>query len=251
MTGPSTVPTEPVPPSVDHTRQELESMDTKVNGWGLGPHMDAEGRPVDAVRAQEKYGGYDAYYIGPVTDQIYLTFDEGYENGYTAKILDVLKAKDVKAVFFVTMPYVKNEPGLVRRMIDEGHVVGNHSVNHKSMPTLSVDKMIEEVMDLHEYVLEHFDYKMTLFRPPMGEFSQQSLAVLQNLGYKTVAWSFAYYDYAVNDQPDHDVAYEKIVDTAHKGAIYLLHAVSETNTAVLGDVIDELRRQGYELALFQ
>jgi peptidoglycan-N-acetylmuramic acid deacetylase len=226
-------------------------MDTKVNGWGLGPYTDADGRPIDAVKAQNKYGKYDAYYIMPNSNTIYLTFDEGYENGYTGQILDTLKEKGVKAVFFVTMSYVKSEPKLVQRMIDEGHVVGNHSVKHKSMPTLSIDRMVKEVMDLHDYMLEHFGYEMNLFRPPMGEFSQQSLAVLQNLGYKTVEWSFAYYDYDPENQPTHEKAYNKIVDAAHGGALYLLHAVSEANTAVLGDVIDEFRNQGYDFALVQ
>lgn len=247
-------PEPPVPPTPDvepgrYTRDELESMNTKVNGWGLGPHTDAEGRPIDATRAQDKYGKYDAYYIMPSDGKIYLTFDEGYENGYTGKILDVLKEKNVKAVFFITMPYAKSEPELVQRMIDEGHVVGNHSVKHKSMPTLSIDKQIEEVMDLHEYVKEHFGYEMTLFRPPMGEFSEQSLAVLQNLGYKTIAWSFAYYDYDPANQPNPQKAFDKVVGAAHSGGIFLLHAVSETNTNILGDVIDAFRNQNFELAL--
>lgn len=242
---------EPVPGTLQgiYTRRELEAMDTKVNGWGLGPNTDDQNRPVDAIRAQEKYGQYEAYFIVPADGKIYLTFDEGYENGYTSQILDVLKEKDAKAVFFVTMQYVKEEPELIQRMIDEGHVVGNHSVRHKSMPTLDLDTMMAEVTDLHEYVLEHFGYEMYLFRPPMGEYSEQSLAVLQELGYKTVQWSFAHYDYAVDDQPDPDKTYDKIVNAAHSGAIYLLHAVSKTNTEVLGDVIDAFRDQGYELAL--
>lgn len=234
-----------------YTRAELEAMDTKVNGWGLGPYTDDENRPYDATKAQEKYGEYDTYFIAPSDGKIYLTFDEGYENGYTAQILDTLKEKNVKAVFFITMQYAKNSPELVQRIIDEGHVVGNHSVRHKSMPTLTIDEMVDEVMDLHEYVLEHFGYEMFLFRPPTGEYSQQSLAVVQNLGYKTVEWSFAHYDYAVDDQPDHQKAYDKIVNAAHSGAIYLLHAVSETNTAILGDVIDAFRDQGFELALME
>lgn len=249
-------PTEPEPtvpernPGDIYSRAELEAMDTKVNGWGLGPHTDSEKRPVDAVKAQDKYGKYDAYYIGPSDGKIYLTFDEGYENGYTSRILDVLKEKNVKAVFFITMPYAKSQPELVQRMIDEGHIVGNHTVKHKSMPTLSIDTMIDEVMGLHDYVKEHFGYEMTLFRPPMGEYSQQSLAVLQNLGYKTVEWSFAYFDYDPDNQPDPAKALTKVTGAAHSGGIFLLHAVSKTNTDILGDVIDEFRRQGYELALF-
>lgn len=249
-------PTEPTPtvpernPGDIYSRAELEAMGTKVNGWGLGPHTDDEKRPIDATKAQDKYGKYDAYYIAPSDGKIYLTFDEGYENGYTSRILDVLKEKDVKAVFFITMPYAKSEPELVQRMIDEGHIVGNHSVKHKSMPTLSIDTMIDEVMGLHDYVKEHFGYEMNLFRPPMGEFSEQSLAVLQNLGYKTVAWSFAYFDYDPAKQPDPDKAFDKVTGAAHSGGIFLLHAVSKTNTDILGDVIDEFRRQGFELGLF-
>ena len=136
-------------------------------------------------------------------------------------------------------------------MIDEGHTVGSHSVSHKSMPTLQIEEMIDEVMVLHDYVLEHFDYEMKLFRPPMGEYSKQSLAVLQNLGYKTVEWSFAYVDYDTENQPDPDKAYEKVVGAAHGGGIFLLHAVSKTNAEILGDVIEEFRRQGYTLELFE
>ncbi len=258
-TAPETKPTEPTPteptlpddPNALYTRAELEAMSTKVNGWGLGPSKGENNRPVDGINAQKKYGKYDAYFIGPDNGEVYLTFDEGYENGYTSKILDVLKEKDVKAVFFVTKPYCKSHPELVQRMIDEGHVVGNHSVNHKSMPKLSIDEMEDEVMGLHEYVLEKFGYEMTLFRPPMGEFSEQSLAVLQNLGYKTVNWSFAYYDYDPDNQPANDKAFDKVMDWAHSGALYLLHAVSKTNTEILGDVIDALRAEGYKLELFQ
>lgn len=256
-TEPTTKPTEPRPTVPDYdvgegsfSRAELEAMDTTKHGYGQGVHVDDANRPHGAMNEQKKYGEYDAYFIAPDDGNIYLTFDEGYENGYTAKILDVLKAKDVKAVFFVTMDYCESEPELVQRMIDEGHAVGNHSVNHKSMPTLSVDKMVEEVMVLHDYVKEHFGYEMHLFRPPMGEYSQQSLAVLQNLGYKTVEWSFAYYDYDPEDQPEYQKAYDRVVGAAHSGAIYLLHAVSKTNTDILGDVIDEFRRQGFNLVLF-
>lgn len=254
QTEPS-VPTEPTGSSGTnqgiYTKAELEAMDRKVNGWGLGPYTDEANRPVDAVRAQEKYGDRGAYYILPDDGKIYLTFDEGYENGYTAQILDVLKEKDVKAVFFITMQYAKDEPELVQRMIDEGHVVGNHSVRHKSMPTLSVDEMTQEVLGLHEYILQNFGYQMTLFRPPMGEYSEQSLSVLQNLGYKSVMWSFAHYDYDPEKQPEHQAAHDKILAAAHGGAIYLLHAVSKTNTEILGDVIDAFRAEGYELALMK
>lgn len=230
--------------------EDLQGMDTTKKGYGPGTQVDGDNRPLGAVTLQEWYGEYDAYFIAPDNGDLYLTFDEGYENGYTTQILDVLKEKNVKAVFFVTLNYCKKNPALIQRMIDEGHAVGNHSVSHLSMPTLSVEKMIDEVMVLHDYVVENFGYEMHLFRPPMGEYSKQSLAVLQYLGYKTVEWSFAYADYDPENQMDPDKAYAKVVGAAHGGGIFLLHAVSKTNTEILGDVIDELRRQGYNLALF-
>lgn len=230
-----------------YTRAQLEALSNKSMGYGSGTQVDAKNRPVNAVNMQNKYGKYDAYFIAPETNDVYLTFDLGYEyNNLTAKILDVLKAKQVKAVFFVTRSYCSNKwhdnTALVRRIIDEGHVLANHSVNHPVMPTLTIDKMKSEIMDLHNYIKEKFGYEMTLFRPPTGAFSERSLAVAQSLGYKTVNWSFAYYDYDTGKQPDKTYAYNHIVKSAHKGAIYLLHGVSETNAAVLGDVIDTLKK---------
>ena len=178
---------------------------------------------------------------------MYLTFDEGYENGYTAKILDTLKAKKCSAVFFVTMPNVKQNPDLVRRMIDEGHIVGNHSVNHKSMPTLSTETAAQEIIGLHNYVKENFGYEMTLFRPPMGEWSTRTLEIANRLHYKTILWSYAYLDYDVNNQMGVDKAFPKVTGSAHNGAVYLLHAVSKDNAEMLGDVIDAFRADGYTL----
>lgn len=250
---PQTEPETPTDPSGSgdiYTMAELESMSTKKTGYGPGTQVDDKNRPVGSVSLQKKLGKYEAYFIAPDDGNLYLTFDEGYENGYTASILDTLKEKNVKAVFFVTKAYCKSHPELVQRMVDEGHAVGNHSVSHLSMPTLSVEKMVEEVMGLHEYVKEHFGYEMHLFRPPMGEYSEQSLAVLHNLGYKTVEWSFAYYDYDTANQMDPAKAYDKVMDAAHSGGIFLLHAVSKTNTEILGDVIDGFREKGLNLELF-
>ena len=191
---------------------------------------------------------YDAYYVGDTENKIiYLTFDEGYENGYTAKILDTLKEKKCSAVFFVTMPYVKQNSELVRRMIDEGHIVGNHSVNHKSMPTLSTEEAAQEIIGLHNYVKENFGYEMTLFRPPMGEWSTRTLEIANRLHYKTILWSYAYLDYDVNNQMGVDKAFPKVTGAAHNGAVYLLHAVSKDNAQMLGDVIDAFRADGYTL----
>ena len=225
----------------------LDGLDTTVQSWGLGSHTDADNRPNDAVSAQQKYGDYHALFIGENTKTIYLTFDEGYEYGYTESILDTLKEKGVHAVFFVTEPYAKAEPALVQRMIDEGHVVGNHSVTHPSagIPSLTVEQQQEEVMGNHQYIKDTFGYEMKLFRYPAGKFSEQSLAVVNNCGYESVFWSFAYLDYDVDNQPDQAESLQKMKNKMHPGAIYLLHAESATNAAVLGDLIDAAQTQGY------
>ena len=230
--------------------QVLKTIDNTSRGWGQGTNFDEKNRPKGALNAQNTYGDYDALYIAEENPAIYLTIDEGYENGYTAKILDVLKEKNCPAVFFVTMDYVKQNPDLIRRMIKEGHVVGNHSVTHPSagLPSQSIDIQAEELMALHRYVKETFDYDMYLFRYPAGIHSNQSLALVQQLGYKSVFWSFAYRDWITDDQPDPAAALHQVTNRLHPGAIYLLHAVSSTNTQIMGDFIDHARAQGYTFA---
>ena len=226
--------------------------DKKKIGWGSGGPTDKEGRPDGAVVYQKKYGPYGADFIKTTDEKkIYLTFDEGYENGFTSRILDILKEKQVPATFFVTMPYAKSQPDLVQRMIEEGHTVGNHSVNHPSFPDTDPEQCRHEVMDLHEYVKKQYGYEMSLFRFPMGEFSTADLQLLHELGYTSVFWSFAHRDWDVNNQPDSAETLTKAVSKAHPGAIYLLHAVSETNTNILPQLIDDLRAQGYTFVSYQ
>lgn len=230
---------------------EIENLDNTKQGWGQGTNKNKDNQPVDAINFQKRYGKYNAFFIRDLDKKnIYLTFDEGYENGYTAPILDVLKDKGVSAVFFVTMPYVKSNPDLINRMIDEGHIVGNHSVKHRSFPTISVEEGKDEVEGLHNYMKENYDYDMSLFRFPCGEFSERSLELLNKLGYKSVFWSYAYADWDPNKQMDPAQAKEKVLSAAHNGAIYLLHAVSKTNSEILSDVIDGLRNQGYNISKF-
>lgn len=224
---------------------DLSKLSGKKNGWGQGTQVDENNRPTSCTQFQEKYGQYDAVFIKENNQDVYLTFDEGYENGFTAKILDVLKEKKAPAVFFVTYDYVKRNPDLIKRMIAEGHVVGNHSYNHPSMPSVSLEKAAEEITKLHEYVKENFGYTMTLFRPPMGEYSEQTLALTKELGYQTVFWSFAYKDWDPKNQPEEEKSLQKTVDACHGGAVYLLHAVSETNTNILGRFIDGVREKGF------
>ncbi len=230
---------------------DLSTLDGTKQGWGQGVQLDDQNRPISALQFQEKYGKYDAYFIGDDQKVIYLTFDEGYENGYTATILDTLREKNVPAVFFVTMDYVEKEPDLVQRMIDEGHAVGNHSDKHVSYPTVSTERCEQETMNLHNYINEKFNYQMTLFRPPMGEFSERVLAQTQQLGYKTMLWSYAYKDWDPDNQMEPAKALEKLNGALHNGAIYLLHAVGKTNSDILGYFIDYARSQGYEFELFQ
>lgn len=235
----------------EYTRAELEALDNTKNGYGQGLAVDENNRPWGAINAQNAYGDYGAAFIAPPDgDCIYLTFDLGYENGYTGKILNILAEKGVHAVFFATMSYCRQSPEIVERIINEGHTLGNHSVNHLSMPSLSVDDMAAEITGMHEYIKNTYGYEMHLFRPPMGEYSYRSLAVAQSLGYKTVNWSFAYYDYDTSNQPEYNAALERVTGAAHSGAIYLLHAVSKTNTEILGEAIDIFRSKGYTLTAF-
>lgn len=243
---------EPSAPALQTDLGSLSNLPTKAQGWGQGVEVNEKNQPTGSIMFQEKYGKYNTYYIAPETgNKIYLTFDEGYENGYTSQILDVLKEKKCSAVFFVTYDYVSKNADLVQRMIDEGHVVGNHSYTHPHFPETPLQKAQEDVVKLHDYVKENFGYTMTLFRFPYGEFSEQMLGLMDALGYKTLFWSWAYKDWDVDNQPETSAALEKICKGEHPGAIYLLHAVSKTNTAILGDVIDHMRDNGYEVAKFE
>ena len=258
--APTTVPPTTVPVNYSemigslYTRGQLMAMENTNKGYGCGTITPGQ-RPSLPVNCQEAYGQYAGNFIGPDDNRVYLTFDCGYEHTVDGKrvtemILDVLKEKDVQAVFFVTDYYCRQSPDLIRRMIDEGHSVGNHTSNHPSMPNQSIDTMVRETMSLHQLVQDTFGYTMNLFRTPKGEFSTRSLAVTQSLGYKSVHWSFAYADWNTSSQPSYDAALNNVVSSAHNGCIYLLHAVSLTNAQILGEAIDQIRDNGYVFALF-
>ncbi len=192
---------------------------------------------------------YDGYYVGDTNSKvIYLTFDEGYENGNTPKILDTLKEENVPAAFFVVKPYIKQEPEIVKRMVEEGHLVCNHSSHHPSMASIKNNEKFKlefsEVEDEYKSLIGEDMPKF--FRPPMGKYSKNSLRQTKELGYKTIFWSFAYKDWLVDNQPEETSAIKKIVSGAHPGCIMLLHSVSNTNAKILKDVIKELKAQGYE-----
>ena len=236
------------------TVTDYNDKDNEITSWFYMPN-DTHTTPDINPKLTYDLSNYNAIYNGPInesTKTLYLTFDEGYENGYTSKILDVLKEKNVKAVFFVTSYYLEKNPDLVKRMVDEGHIVGNHSKTHSSMPTLTYDmnKFKEEFSDVESKYKEITGLDMKkFFRPPMGYYSEKSLAMTNDLGYKTVFWSFAYDDWDPEKQPEVNYAKNKILDNLHNGSILLLHAVSKTNTEILGDVIDSARDAGYEFKL--
>lgn len=225
---------------------DISKLNTKKCGYGQGLRLDKDNRPYGALDFNSAFSKYDSYAIKEDDKKIvYLTFDQGYENGYTSKILDALKEKNVKATFFVLTDYVKRNPELIKRMIDEGHTIGNHSVHHYSMPTLDINTSRKEITELHDYMQNEYNYTMYLFRPPMGEYSEQSLAVTQSCGYKTVLWSYAYADWDTKKQMEPSVALDKVSKAAHPGCIYLLHSVSATNASILGNLIDNLKAEGY------
>ncbi|MEQ2711743.1 polysaccharide deacetylase family protein [Anaerostipes amylophilus] len=192
---------------------------------------------------------YDAYYVNPKCKKkkIFLTFDCGYENGFTPKILDVLKKQKIVAAFFVTKPFIREGRELVRRMKKEGHIVGNHTVHHKSMPTLSDRDNKQEIIDCAEYCKEATGYEMDHFiRPPMGEYNEKTLKLTKSMGYKTIFWSMAYVDFDVNKQPGKQYVVEHFKKYTHNGAIPLMHNVSQSNAEALDEVITNLKKEGYQ-----
>lgn len=191
----------------------------------------------------------NSFYVGDTTKkELYLTFDEGYEKGNTEEILDILKSLNVKAAFFVVKPYITSHASTVTRMVKEGHLVCNHTNTHPSMASITdVSKFNEEINSVNEAYKELIGKDMPkFFRPPMGKYSKSSLDKTSALGYKTIFWSFAYRDWLVNDQPNPEFAMKKIKNGVHPGCIMLLHAVSDTNTKILKDLIISLQQDGYE-----
>ncbi len=229
---------------------DISSLSNQKKCWGQGHNLNEKNQPVSSIEYNNIYKKYGGVFIGEAENTMYLTFDEGYENGYTEQILDTLKEKKVSALFFVTYDYVKRNDGLIRRMINEGHIIGNHTWSHPSMPDVSAEDCKSEIKKLHDYMVDNYNYKMTYIRPPKGEFSERTLVIAKNLEYKSIFWSFAYKDYDVNSQPDPTSAFNRITSASHDGAIYLLHAVSKTNADILGQVIDKWRDDGYKISKF-
>lgn len=213
-------------------------------GWGLKKEKGAVPEVSKSlVEGLEKYG---AVYIDNSGEKsLYLTFDEGYENGYTSKILDILKKTKTPAAFFVTGNYIRTQPALIKRMYEEGFVVGNHTNHHPSMPDKDDKKLTEEIESLNTMYNDLTGDNMKYFRPPMGEYSERTLALTSRLGYKTVLWSFAYADWEKDNVRGKEYAYDSVMEYIHDGAIILLHAVSKDNADALESIINDAKAQGY------
>lgn len=223
-----------------------ENLSNKKIGWGIKRNNNHE-QPDLGAENKALIDQYEGIAMGNANDKyVYLTFDEGYEAGYTEQILDTLKENDVKAAFFITAHYVNSKPELVKRMLEEGHIVGNHTVNHYSMPDLTDEKIKSEIQNLHTAIYEKTGYEMKYFRPPMGEYSQRTLSQIKSLGYTTVMWSFAYDDWDEKKQDREDYAKEKILSNVHPGAVILLHGNSKDNANTLDYCIKEIKNMGYE-----
>lgn len=226
--------------------EDIEKLSKKVQNWGM--RRNPPQRPEftsEQISLMDKYG---CIYLGSDEEKyLYLTFDEGYENGQTGKILDVLKEKNVPAAFFITGDFFKAEPELVDRMVSEGHIVGNHTMNHPCVPKLTTAEKIEnEILSLDRAFYEKYKKHLSYFRPPEGAYSEQSLAVSRNAGYTNVFWSFAYDDWYKDKQRGAEYAYNKTMENLHPGAVILLHAVSVDNANALGNIIASAREKGYE-----
>lgn len=219
----------------------------KEKSWFFQPKKDGtpSGEPAEVLNLISKYS---SYYLGDTSSKnIYLTFDEGYENGFTGKILDILKENNIKAAFFVTNPYINTSGDLVKRMVAEGHLVCNHSTHHPSMAAITnSDQFAKELLVVQNNFESLTGTKMPrFFRPPMGKYSELSLKYTEALGYKTIFWSFAYVDWKRDSQPDPDYGKKMITSRTHPGGIYLLHASSKTNAEILDSAIKNWKSQGY------
>jgi peptidoglycan-N-acetylmuramic acid deacetylase len=216
-----------------------------VNDWGVA--YDENGAPRGNVDAQT-LAGFGALYVGSDADKVlYLTFDAGYENGYTAAILDTLKRHDVRAAFFLVGHYISTNGDLVRRMVEEGHIVANHTFHHYDMSKISNPADFErELQELEDLFFETTGARMRkYYRPPEGKFSERNLSMAQKLGYTTFFWSLAYADWDNNNQPSHDLAFSKLIPRTHNGAIVLLHSTSRTNAEILDALLTQWKEQGY------
>lgn len=220
-----------------------------ADNWGLSFPNEGQS-PVGNASVQE-LAQYDAWFLGDTSRKvIYLTFDCGYENGYTEPILDALKKHNAPAAFFVVGNMIETAPDIIRRMAEEGHIVGNHTFHHPDMSAISSQEAFRKELDaLADLYQETTGQELPRFyRPPQGKYSAENLRHAQALGYKTVFWSLAYVDWYVDNQPTAEQAYAKLLPRIHDGAIVLLHSTSKTNADILDELLTKWENMGYRFA---
>ena len=224
----------------------------ETGSWGLS--FREEGAPPIGNAGKDQLKEYGAAYIGDTSDKVlYLTFDAGYENGCTEKILDVLKAHQVPAAFFLVGNYIEKNADLVRRMAEEGHTVGNHTMHHYDMSRLTEKAAFaKELQDLETLYKEKTGRELPKFyRPPQGIYSEENLKMAQELGYQTVFWSLAYVDWNNDSQPTREEAFSKLLPRTHPGAVVLLHSTSKTNAEILDELLTKWKEEGYRFGTIE
>jgi peptidoglycan-N-acetylmuramic acid deacetylase len=228
---------------------ELSASMLEAENWGLG--FGADGTRPTGNATEEQLKEYNAYFIGPEAEndekKLYLTFDCGYENGNTEAILDALKKHNASATFFVVGHYLETAPDLVKRMVSEGHTVGNHTYHHPDMSSISdIESFRQELESVSLLYKEIVGEDMPMYyRPPQGKYSAENLEMAKELGYSTFFWSLAYVDWNVDDQPTHDEAFSKLTKRVHPGAVVLLHVTSKTNGEILDELLCKWEDMGY------
>lgn len=220
-----------------------------VGNWGLS--FPTEGQAPTGNASPADLAKYDSYYLGDTSQKvIYLTFDCGYENGYTGQILDALKKHGAPAAFFVVGHMIESAPDIVRRMAAEGHVVGNHTFHHPDMSSISQQDAFQKELDSLAQLYQQTTGRplSRFYRPPQGKYSEENLKQAQSLGYKTIFWSLAYVDWNTDSQPTAEQAYSKLLPRIHNGAIVLLHSTSRTNAEILDELLTKWENMGYTFA---
>lgn len=238
------------PKRIDVDESFLSNLSNEPVATGYGPTRTDDNIPLNAFHYRDKYGDLGGVFIADVKEgekKIYLTFDCGYEAGHTFEILDALKEKNVRAVFFITGHYARDSEDHVKRMIDEGHIVGNHTWSHIDCARSTLKEVQSNIFKVHDFVKNKFDYEMKLFRYPYGNFSEQTLKFISMQGYKQIFWTFGYKDWDTKNQPTAEFGKVQIVSAACPGNIYLLHAESKTNASILAECIDEIKASGFTI----
>jgi len=230
----------------------LSAMVLETGSWGLSFHQEGQAPTGNANAGSLKQ--YDAMYLKNTDEKVlYLTFDAGYENGCTGKILDTLKQHAVPAAFFLVGNYIQQNGELVRRMAEEGHIVANHTMHHPDMSKIEEEAAFQkELSDLEALYKDTTGQDMPKFyRPPQGLYSEDNLRMAKSFGYKTVFWSLAYVDWNQKDQPSHEYAFSKLLPRTHPGAVVLLHSTSQTNAEILDELIVKWKEMGYRFGTLE